>query len=142
MIHCWKGTDTFRNTNRGEIGEQFVRQYLTQHGIPVGNGDRTAPTDMKIAGHKFEVNIESLGANGTFQFNHLRYDREYRSLLCLGICPNNAVSNMWWRGDLTEGVADHLVRMAEGQTVTFKLTKKLANMHPIEELPNRTSAIA
>ena len=130
------------NTNRGEIGEQFVRQYLTHHGIPVGNGDRTARTDMEIAGHRFEVKTASLGANGTFQFNHLRYDREYRYLLCLGICPNNAVFNMWRRGELTEGVAGRLVRMAEGQAVTFKLTKKLADMHPIEELPDRIRAIA
>ena len=43
---------------------------------------------------------------------------------------------------LTEGVAGRLVRMAEGQAVTFKLTKKLTDMHPIEELPGRIRAIA
>ena len=45
-------------------------------------------------------------------------------------------------GELTEGVAGRLVRMAEGQAVTFKLTEKLADMHPIEELPDRIRAIA
>ena len=49
---------------------------------------------------------------------------------------------MWRRADLTEGVAGRLVRMAEGQAVTFKLTIKLADMHPIEELPDRIRAIA
>jgi len=30
------------NTNRGEIGEEFVRRYLTEAGIPVDNGVRTS----------------------------------------------------------------------------------------------------
>ena len=45
-------------------------------------------------------------------------------------------------GITTEDAAGRLVRMAEGQAVTFKLTKKLADMHPIEELPDRIRAIA
>ena len=45
-------------------------------------------------------------------------------------------------GITNEDAAGRLVRMAEGQAVTFKLTKKLADMHPIEELPDRIRAIA
>lgn len=43
---------------------------------------------------------------------------------------------MWRKGDIAEGNAGHLVRMAEGQSVTWKLTKKLTDMRPIEELPS------
>jgi hypothetical protein len=123
------------NTNRGEIGEEFVRRYLKEAGIEVGNGHRASATDMRLAGLKFEVKTASLGANGTFQFNHVRLDKAYDYLLCLGICPQEIVFDMWRKGAVAEGTAGRLVRMAEGQSVTYKLTKKLTAMKPIAELP-------
>ena len=122
------------NTNRGQIGEDFVRRYLDAAGIEVSNGSRTSPTDLVIAGQRFEVKTASLGANGTFQFNHVRLDRNYNYLLCLGICPDKIVFNAWRKGVISEGGAGSLVRMAEGQSTTHKLTKRLAEMRPIEEL--------
>jgi hypothetical protein len=129
------------NTNRGEIGEEFVRRYLKDAEILVTNGRRTSLTDMQIAGHAFEVKTASLGANGTFQFNHVRMDRKYEYLLCLGICPEQIVFNMWRKGEVAEGTAGTLVRMAEGQSVTYKLTKKLADMKPIADLPNHIGSL-
>ena len=82
------------NTNRGEIGEEFIRRYVKNAGIEVTKGGRTAKTDMRIANRGFEVKTASLGANGTFQFNHVRLDRNYKYLLCLGICPNEIMFNM------------------------------------------------
>lgn len=126
------------NTNRGEIGEEFIRRYLQEAEINVSSvGRRTSLTDMHIAGHAFEVKTASMGANGTFQFNHLRLDRKYEYVLCLGICPEEIVFNMWRKGEVAEGLAGTLVRMAEGQSVTYKLTKKLADMRPIADLPTR-----
>ena len=124
------------NTNRGEIGEEFVRRFLKEAGIPTGNGGRTSRTDMQIAGHAVEVKTASLGANGTFQFNHVRLDRRYEHLLCIGICPEEIVFNMWPKGEVAEEKAGRLVRMAEGQSVTYKITKKLSDMRPIADLPN------
>lgn len=43
---------------------------------------------------------------------------------------------MWRKGDVAEGNAGTLVRMAEGQAVTWKLTKKLSGMIGIEDLPD------
>lgn len=123
------------NTNRGQIGEEFVRRYLANARIKATGGGRTAKTDMTIFDCRFEVKTASLGANSTFQFNHIRLDRNYRYLLCLGICPNEIVFNVWRKGDVAEGVAGRLVRMAEGQSVTYKLTKRLANMRPIDQMP-------
>ena len=123
------------NTNRGVIGEEFVRRYLKEHGIDVGNGNRTSPVDFTVGQLRFEVKTASLGANGTFQFNHVRLDRNYDYLLCLGICPQEIVFNMWRKGEVAEGDAGRLVRMAEGQAVTYKLTKKLDDMVAIEEMP-------
>lgn len=125
------------NTNRGEIGEEFIRRYLTAALFDVGKkGNRAAITDMQITGRHFEVKTASMGAKGTFQFNHVRLDRKYEHLICLGICPDKIVFNMWRKGDVAEGKAGTLVRMAEGQAVTSKLTKKLSDMLPIENLPD------
>lgn len=123
------------NTNRGEIGEEFIRRYVSSYGIPVGNGGRTSETDLRIREKYFEVKTASLGANGTFQFNHVRLDRDYDYLFCLGVCPDSIVFNMWRKGEVAEGKAGRLVRMAEGQAVTYKLTKKLVDMRGIETLP-------
>lgn len=97
-------------------------------------GNRTSLTDMLIGGHHFEVKTASLGANSTFQFNHIRMDRRYECLLCLGICPHEIVFNAWRKGDVAEEKAGRLVRMAEGQAVTYKLTKRLPDMKPISAL--------
>lgn len=125
------------NTNRGEIGEEFIRRYLAQHGINTDNGSRTSRTDFRIEALRFEVKTASLGANGTFQFNHVRLDRMYDYLLCLGICPRRVVYNMWRKGAVAESRAGRLVRMAEGQAVTYKLTKRLEDMAGIRILPTR-----
>ena len=100
--------------DRGEIGEEFVRRYLEKSKIKVTRGIRTALTDMGILKNHLEIKTASLGANGTFQFNHVRLDRKYHYLLCLGICPNDIVFGMWRKGDVAEGRAGTLVRMAEG----------------------------
>jgi hypothetical protein len=123
------------NTNRGEIGEEFVRRYLNAARIEVSiKGSRTLTTDMLIGGRQFEIKTASLGANSTFQFNHVRLDRNYECLFCLGICPQEIVFNAWRKGAVAEGKAGHLVRMAEGQAVTYKITKKLSDMRPISDL--------
>jgi len=123
------------NTNRGEIGEEFVRRYLAQHGVETGNGGRTSKTDLRVGPIQFEVKTASLGVNGTFQFNHVRLDRNYDYLLCLGICPQDVVFGLWRKGEVAENRAGRLVRMAEGQAVTTKLTKKLNDLRPIHDLP-------
>jgi hypothetical protein len=123
------------NTNRGEIGEEFVRRYLAESKIEVTRGMRTALTDMGILKSHLEIKTASLGANGTFQFNHVRLDRKYNYLLCLGICPKDIVFGIWRKGDVAEGRAGTLVRMAEGQSITFKITKKLSEMRPIQQMP-------
>ena len=124
------------NTNRGEIGEEFIRRYLAQHDM-TSNGNRASRTDFRIESLRFEVKTASLGANWTFQFNHVRLDRMYDHLLCLGICPDRVVFNMWRKGAVAEHRAGTLVRMAEGQAVTYKLTKRLEDMDDIEGLPAR-----
>ena len=138
----WIGStlETFRhvaNTNRGDIGEDFLFRYLKQSGIRViRNESRVDVWDMEIEGRKFEVKTASEDISGAFQFNHVRLDRNYDYLLCFGIRPESLTFNAWKKGALSEGVAGTLVRMAEGQSVTHKLTKSPEQMRPIEELPD------
>ena len=122
------------NTNRGEVGEEFIRRYLRSADIEVGNGNRASPTDVSVAGVRIEVKTASLGKGGTFQFNHVRLDKDYAYLICLGVCPDQIVFNVWRKGAIAEGAAGKLVRMAEGQSITHKLTKHLDAMRPIEDL--------
>jgi hypothetical protein len=143
----WSGAtlEPFRqvaNTNRGDIGEEFVARYLDQFEIPVIRSEsRIQPWDLEVAGLKFEVKTASEDRGGSFQFNHIRLDRGYDYLLCLGIRPEEILFNGWRKGEVSEGVAGSLVRMAEGQSVTHKLTKRPADMKKIEELPDWVRSI-
>lgn len=139
-VSKWTGAtlESFRhvaNTNRGQIGEDFLRRYLDIHGIKTGNGSRLTPTDLTIANAKFEVKTASEDVGGSYQFNHIRLDREYDYLLCLGVSPESIRFNAWRKGVVAENGAGKLVRMAEGQSVTFKLTKRPDAMEGIEGLP-------
>ncbi len=129
------------NTNRGEIGEEFIRRHLTAAGLRVSNGTRTSKTDVSIEGRQFEIKTASLGANGTFQFNHVRLDRRYDFLLCLGICPQSIVFNVWRKGEVAENKAGSLVRMAEGQAVTYKITKKPDDMVDVADMPEHLATL-
>ena len=137
----WTGAplEAFRrvaNTNRGDIGEEFVCRYLAQHGIGASKeGSRVSVADMQIMGKKIEIKTASEDTGGNFQFNHVRLDRRYDYLLCLGVRPAEIVFNAWTKGEVSESKAGNLVRMAEGQSVTFKLTKRPATMRRIEDLP-------
>ncbi len=141
-VSKWSGAtlEPFRqvaNTNRGDIGEDFIVRYLQHFGLSVTKSEsRVHPWDLDIAGLKFEVKTASEDSGGSFQFNHIRLDRSYDYLLCLGIRPEEIVFNAWRKGEVSEGVAGTLVRMAEGQSVTHKLTKRPDDMRSIEDMPD------
>ena len=80
------------NTNRGEIGEEFIRRYVRRYNIHVGNGGRTSCIDLRIGDSRIEVKTASLGANGTFQFNHVRLDRDYDYFLYSSLAPNDCAA--------------------------------------------------
>lgn len=92
--------------------------------------------DLKIGDKLFEIKTASEDTGGAFQFNHVRLDRDYDYLLCLGIRPASILFAAWRKGEVSEKAAGTLVRMAEGQGVTFKLTKKPDSMWEIEDLPD------
>lgn len=136
----WTGAplESFRrvhNTNRGDIGEEFLARYLERSGVPIHRSEsRVAPWDIEIRGRKLEVKTASEDTSGLFQFNHVRLDRAYDYLFCLGVRPSEILFQSWRKGQVAEGSAGTLVRMAEGQSVTFKLTKKPDEMLLIDNL--------
>jgi len=138
----WRGAplESFRqvaNTNRGDIGEDFVFRYLREVEIEVSRGEsRIEEWDLLISGKRFEVKTASEDTKGAFQFNHIRLDRGYDYLLCLGVRPDAILFNAWRKGEVSESNAGTLVRMAEGQSVTHKLTKKPSQMMDVEKLPD------
>ncbi len=143
----WSGSplESFRhvaNTTRGEIGEKFIRRYLASFGIDSApGGSRISETDMQIGPTRFEIKTASEDLGGSFQFNHVRLDREWHYLLCLGVRPAGLVFGLWAKGAVAEGQAGKLVRMAEGQSVTFKLTRRAGSLQPIEGLPTAIRSI-
>ncbi len=56
-------------------------------------------------------------------------------MLCLGVRPAAIMFRAWRKGAVSENEAGRLVRMAEGQSVTYMLTKKPTDMMDIEDLP-------
>lgn len=124
------------NTNRGDIGEDFLLRYRDMHDIPATkSASRVQEWDMEIRGKRFEIKTASEDTGGSFQFNHIRLDRKYNYLLCLGVQPDNIIFGCWGKRQAAEGDAGNLVRMAEGQSITFKLTQRPNGLHPIQELP-------
>lgn len=124
------------NTNRGDIGEGFLCRYLRRAGVSVvRSATRTEMRDLEIEGRRFEVKTASEDVSGAFQFDHIRLDRAYEYLLCLGVRPEEIRFGVWRKGEVSEGAAGTLVRKAEGRSTTHKLTKSVAALKPIGELP-------
>ena len=123
-------------TNKGEVGEEFLRRYLSQNAIRVRNGNRTSPYDLAIGPNRIPVEVKAagLGENGTFQFNHIRMDKPYKWLVVIGICPGEILFASWEKKDVISGIAGSIVNMAESQSVTGKITKMPADLNPIEDL--------
>ena len=135
----WRGSrlEGYRqlgNTNRGQIGEDFVRRYLSAANIPVSNGSRTSPTDLVISGQ----HLRSQDRLPRIKRNISVQPRPPRPHLQLPPLPRhlprqNRLQRLAERV-ISEGGAGSLVRMAEGQSTTHKLTKRLVDMRPIGEL--------
>ena len=42
--------------------------------------------------------------------------------------------NVWSKDEVNEGAAGRLVMMAQDQDITYKITKKLSDMRPVDEM--------
>ncbi len=125
------------NSSKGDAGEEFIKRYVTELNFTVEKLERLGDWDLKIADKKFEVKLASEDISGNFQFNHIRYDSKYDYLLCLGVTPDHLVFGIWNKGDVATGLAGNLVSMGKNQNSSFKLTKKISDLEPIENLKEK-----
>ncbi len=130
------GIKVLSNTHVGSAGQAFVREWCGFLGIAwEPPPEALGPWDARIAGLAFEIKTATEDVNGAFQFNHIRHHRDYQALLCVGIAPDAVLFDAWRKGDVAEGRAGHLVTMDAGSSATFKLSKKRADLLPIELFP-------
>lgn len=141
------GIKTISNTKVGSVGQDFIEGLC---GVlkfscvfPISKKKVRAtqsPWDIKINGVSFELKTATEDISGSFQFNHIRYHREYEAVLCLGVTPNKLFFGVWSKADITTGKAGSLVSMEKGANASYKLTKPPKDLFPIakfqEELTN------
>ena len=70
---------------------------------------------------------------GNFQFNHIRYHRDYQAVLCLGVSPNDLFFALWSKADVVTGKAGNLVTMEKNANASYKLTKSSKSLIHINE---------
>lgn len=145
----WKGSPfehikRLSNTKVGDIGQDFVERLCESLSIEIafpekieGGRKRQSPWDIKIGELTFELKTATEDVSGSFQFNHIRYHREYDALLCVGISPSDIKFNVWTKGDVVTGKAGNLVTMEKGANASYKLTKKPSGLFIIDEFENR-----
>ena len=128
------------NTKVGSVGQDFVEILCQSIGFEVAfpmttDGKRIAqsPWDIRIEEITFELKTATEDINRNFQFNHIRYHREYDAVLCIGISPDSIVFDVWSKAEITTGKAGKLVNMEKGTSASYKLTKSNDQLHPIFE---------
>ena len=122
-------------TQRGTVGELFIQKILNNFDIPVDipPNRNQSPWDIKINQITFEIKIATEDTSNNFQFNHIRYHREYDAVICIGISPNDIFFGIWSKADIATGKAGNLVTMEKGANASFKLTKTQNSLKPISE---------
>jgi len=134
------------NTNVGAVGQEFIECVCDELKIsfetPKNKQNKTArsPWDIKINKIEFELKTATEDIGGKFQFNHIRYHRDYDALLCLGVSPNNLYFNIWSKADVTTNKVGNLVSMEKGANASYKLTKPKTELFAIELFENTLKA--
>lgn len=138
------GIKSISNTKVGSVGQDFIESLCEQLNIPTVfplNKDSKritkSPWDIKINNINFELKTATEDTTGKFQFNHLRYHREYQAVLCLGVSPNELFFNLWSKADVVIGKAGKLVSMEKNANASYKLTKAKKDLFKISEFEQK-----
>ena len=133
------GIKTLSNTKVGSVGQDFIENLChklnLQCNFPVNTMGKRAsqsPLDIQINGIKFELKTATEDTNQHFQFNHIRYHRQYDALLCLGVSPEKLYFGVWSKADVTTGKAGNLVSMEKGANASYKLTKSHEQLDEVD----------
>lgn len=129
------------NTNKGDLGEDFVEAYATELGFNVEHKDSNkGDYDKKINGKKFEIKFATEDLTGNFQFNHIRMDFKYDFLIGIGCAPNEIFFCIYPKESVVMGRAGTMVSMGKGHNADWKLTKKKKDLIPINQFKEKLSA--
>lgn len=128
------------NTKVGDVGQDYIEELCKLLQISInfpegrlGKRSKQSPWDIEIEGVQFELKTATEDVSGCFQFNHVRYARSYQALMCLGIAPGTAFFRIWSKADVTTGKAGKLVSMEKSGSASYKLTKRKADLMPIDQ---------
>ena len=134
---------TISNTKVGSVGQAFVERLCGELNItcsfPInetGKRKTQSSWDVRISNIEFELKTATEDTNNSFQFNHIRYHRNYQALLCLGVCPNNLYFGIWSKSDVATNKAGALVSMEKSANASYKLTKTPNQLHEISKFKN------
>tara|TARA_B100000686_G_C16027237_1_gene588869 strand:- start:29 stop:541 length:513 start_codon:yes stop_codon:yes gene_type:complete len=129
-------------TNRGQVGQNFVEKICEKSDLSYTKPEGTqSPWDIKIKNISFEIKAATEDTSGNFQFNHIRYHRNYDALLCIGISPNEIFFASWTAADVKTNKAGNLVTMEKGANASFKLTKKKSDLFSFDLFKNKIEEI-
>lgn len=136
----FSGIKTISNTKVGAVGEDFIEglcgNLKLKCEFPLNakmERAKQSPWDIKINGVTFELKTATEDISGSFQFNHIRYHREYEAVLCLGVTPDKLYFSLWSKAEITTAKAGKLVSMEKSANASYKLTKKPADLIPISQ---------
>jgi hypothetical protein len=101
------GMKSISNTKVGTVGQEFIEnicEFLKiPFSFPLNKKNLRAmqsPWDIKINNINFELKTATEDTHSKFQFNHIRYHRDYQAVLCLGVSPNDLFFNLWDKADI------------------------------------------
>ena len=133
------GMKSISNTDVGKVGQEFIESLCSHLKIPFNfptnkNNQRAnqSPWDIRINNINFELKTATEDTTGKFQFNHIRYHRDYNAVLCLGVSPNDLHFNLWSKADIVTGKAGKLVSMEKVANASYKLTKSKKELFHID----------
>jgi hypothetical protein len=129
------------NTNKGDLGEDFIEAYATELGFKVDKKESNkGDYDKIINGKKFEIKFATEDQHGNFQFNHIRMDFKYDFLIGVGCSPDNIFFKIYPKEDVVMGRAGTMVAMGKGHNADWKLTKKKSDLFSIDKFKEKLSA--
>ncbi len=145
----FKDIKLLANTKVGDVGEAFITKLCDElhidYEFPLnkkGEHARTSPWDIKINGITFELKTATEDIHGKFQFNHIRYHRDYEAVLCLGVSPNSLQFDLWSKADIVTKKAGTLVSMEKNGNASYKLTKRKAQLFDILEFESKIKSFS
>jgi len=133
------GIKILSNSKVGSVGQDFIESLCNALSIPCvfplkkdGTRANQSPWDIEINSIKFELKTATEDTSGSFQFNHVRYHRDYDAVLCLGVSPNGLYFGLWSKADISTKKAGRLVSMEKAGNASYKLTKKPNDLFSID----------